>query len=108
MQAATHILGDKWTPILLRVLATEGPQRFSSLCEAAPGISPRTLSTRLTKLEAEGVVAKKVYTEIPPHTEYTLTEKGLDLVPILHHMAVWGSKHSVSIISTPDASEIEL
>lgn len=93
VQAATHIIGDKWSPILLNILATQGPQRFSTLHIAAHGISPRTLSSRLAKLEAEGVVEKKIYTAIPPHTQYTLTTKGADLIPILALMAEWGRKH---------------
>lgn len=93
VQAATHIIGDKWSPILLNILATQGPQRFSVLHAAAHGISPRTLSSRLTKLEEEGIVEKKTYTAIPPHTQYALTSKGADLIPILNLMAEWGRKH---------------
>lgn len=93
VQAATHILGDKWTPILLNVLTTQGPQRFGALHLSVHGISPRTLSARLTKLESQGILIKKVYAEVPPHTEYALTEKGADLIPILELMAKWGKKH---------------
>lgn len=94
VQAATHILGDKWTPILLNVLATQGSQRFGALHLAVHGISPRTLSARLTKLEEQGIVIKKVYAEVPPHTEYALTEKGCGLIPILELMAEWGEKYT--------------
>lgn len=89
---ALDIVGDKWTAILLRDLAS-GSQRFSALQAGACGISPRTLSQRLDSLEQHKIITKKAYAESPPRVEYTLTKKGQDLIPILRAMADWGLKH---------------
>ena len=90
--AAVSIFGDKWTPLLIRELMNE-TLRFSQLQEKAGGINPRTLSERLVRLEEEGIIKKVMYSEVPPRTEYSLTQKGIDLVPILQKMADWGEKY---------------
>jgi len=90
--SAMKIIGNKWTALLLRDLYA-GPKRFGELERSLIGISPRTLSQRLDDLERCGIIAKKTYHEAPPHTEYTLTEKGNDLVPVLQQMAAWGIKY---------------
>jgi DNA-binding HxlR family transcriptional regulator len=89
--AAVTIFGDKWTPLLIRVLV-DTTLRFSQLQEKT-GINPRTLSERLLRLEEEGIIKKVIYPEVPPKTEYSLTKKGEDLVPILQSMADWGEKY---------------
>lgn len=90
--AAAKILGDKWTPMIIRALSTD-TRRFCALQEMAGGINPRTMSARLLMLEEEGIVTKTVYPEVPPRTEYSLTEKGRDLLPVLEQMAKWGEKY---------------
>lgn len=90
--AAVSIFGDKWTPLLIRALLGT-TLRFSQLQEKTGGINPRTLSERLLKLEEEGIIKKVMYSEVPPRTEYSLTPKGEDLVPILQSMADWGEKY---------------
>lgn len=92
--SAVAILGDKWTPFIIRAL-TEGGLRFCQLQQEVGGVNPRTLSARLARLEEAGIVKKNILSEIPPHTEYTLTGKGQDLMPILECMAAWGEKHAV-------------
>ena len=86
------ILGNKWTALILRDLADK-PQRFSALERSIPGMSPRTLSQRLDDLEKFGIIAKKSFSEVPPRIEYTLTQKGQDLIPVLKQMAEWGTKY---------------
>jgi DNA-binding HxlR family transcriptional regulator len=90
--AAVAILGDKWTPMLIRALDQQ-PLRFGQLQYEAGGVNPRTLSARLVRLEHCGILSKTVFDETPPHTEYSLTAKGRDLLPILQSMADWGEKH---------------
>jgi DNA-binding HxlR family transcriptional regulator len=89
---AVAILGDKWTPLLVRGLS-EQAQRFCQLQDAMGGVNPRTLSARLARLEHCGIITKTTYNEVPPHTEYALTAKGRDLLPILASMAAWGQKY---------------
>lgn len=91
--AAMEIIGSKWTALILRDLVG-GPKRFGELEKSLAGISPRTLSQRMDDLESQGIVTRKTYAEVPPRCEYSLTEKGEDLIPILKQMAVWGDKYS--------------
>lgn len=90
--SAMQIIGNKWTALILRDLAT-GSKRFGELEKSVGGINPRTLSQRLDDLETHGIVTKQSYAEVPPRIEYTLTEKGEDLVPVLRQMAEWGTKY---------------
>lgn len=89
---AAAIVASKWTPMLLYALSGE-PRRFSALQEET-GVNPRTLSARLLELEHAGIVAKTTYQEMPPRTEYQLTPKGKDLIPILSSMIAWGKKYA--------------
>ncbi|PLS81754.1 transcriptional regulator [Candidatus Saccharibacteria bacterium] len=90
--AAVAVLGDKWTPHLIRSLSLS-TMRFCQLQDAVGGINPRTLSARLASLEEQDIVTKVIYPEVPPRTEYTLTQKGRDLMPILTSMAAWGETY---------------
>jgi len=90
--AAMEIIGNKWTALILRDLAS-GSKRFCLLEKSVGNINPRTLSKRLDDLEAQGIISKEVFAEVPPRIEYTLTQKGLDLIPILQQMAAWGDKY---------------
>ena len=90
--AAMEIIGNKWTALILRDLAS-GEKRFCSLEKSVGDINPRTLSKRLDELEAHGIIRKQTFAEVPPRVEYTLTEKGEDLIPILQQMAVWGERY---------------
>lgn len=90
--SAMQVIGNKWTALLLRDLYAS-PKRFGELERSLVGISPRTLSQRLDDLEQCGIIVKKTFQEAPPHTEYSLTEKGRDLVPVLQQMAAWGTKY---------------
>lgn len=90
--AALEVLGNKWTALIIRDLST-GCQRFCNLERSLPGISPRTLSQRLDDLEQFGIITRQTFAEVPPRTEYTLTAKGHDLIPILRQMADWGEKY---------------
>jgi DNA-binding HxlR family transcriptional regulator len=89
---AMGIIGNKWTALILRDLFS-GPKRFCELERSVGGINPRTLSQRLDGLEANGIITKKCFSQTPPRVEYTLTDKGEDLLPVLHAMADWGIKH---------------
>jgi len=87
--ATAEILAGKWTILLIRDLA-EGRCRFCELERSLEGISPRTLSLRLRALEEQGVLERKTFPEVPPRVEYSLTEKGRALVPIIEDMRRYG------------------
>jgi DNA-binding HxlR family transcriptional regulator len=90
--SALRVIGQKWTALIIRDLYS-GPKRFSQIEKSVGGINPRTLCQRLEALESAGVITKQMFAEVPPRTEYTLTDKGRDLVPILRSMAAWGDKY---------------
>ena len=89
MTRAVHVLGGKWTMLVIRDLLG-GTRRFSELRSSLAGISPKTLTDRLRDLEQHGLVERIAYAEIPPRVEYTLTAKGRTLEPVIGALAAWG------------------
>jgi DNA-binding HxlR family transcriptional regulator len=85
-----ELIGNKWTPLIIRDLVN-GEKRFSELERSLSGISPKTLSERLKKLEDASVVNRKCFAEVPPRVEYTLTGKGIALLPVIESMRAYGS-----------------
>ena len=98
------IVCGKWTLLLVRELA-EGCSRFCELERSLAGISPRTLSLRLRALEVEGIVARATFPAVPPRVEYSLTEKGLALVPIIDNMREYGERWLGAQCATAPAAE---
>jgi DNA-binding HxlR family transcriptional regulator len=92
IQAALCVLGDKWTPLLVGQLVTK-PMTFGDLEIMLAGISPRTLSARLDKLQEAEVIVRNQYNAHPPRFRYHLTQKGQELQKILQQMASWGEKY---------------
>ena len=85
------ILGDRWTLLILRDLMS-GLHRYTDILDNCSGMSPNVLASRLKRLEAEGLVERKYFRELPPRVEYTLTEKGWAVRPILLSLVGWGRK----------------
>lgn len=86
------IVGDRWTLLILRDLMA-GLDRYSDILENCAGMSPNVLADRLKRLEAEGLVTRVRHKELPPRVEYTLTEKGRDVRPVLVSLLEWGRSH---------------
>jgi DNA-binding HxlR family transcriptional regulator len=86
------VIGEKWTLLILRDLTLKGPLRFQALEAGLPGVAPNTLSARLKALEAQGVIATRLYEQHPPRYEYYLTEKGEALRPVLKALRAWGER----------------
>src|SRR5262245_29989278 len=91
---ALDVIGEKWSLLILRDLFRKGPQRFQELEAGLPGVAPNTLSARLKMLEAQGVVATRLYEHHPPRYEYFLTDKGKALGPVLKALRAWGEAYS--------------
>jgi len=100
---AIQLLGKRWTGLLLDALM-EGPRRFCELTATVEGLSDRVLSDRLRELEVEGVVERIVYPQIPVRVEYKLTEKGLDLRPVVEAIHKWAEKW---VTLPEDSSSVE-
>ncbi len=90
-QHAVEIIGKRWTGLILKVLMA-GPLRFNEIAEQLQVISDRMLSERLKELEQEGVVERRVLPETPVRVEYTLTEKGRALAPVIQAIESWGDQ----------------
>lgn len=86
------ILGDRWTLLIIRDLMS-GLHRYVDILESCSGMSPNVLSDRLRRLEAHGLVQRHYQRALPPRVEYTLTEKGWEVRPILLALLDWGRKH---------------
>jgi DNA-binding HxlR family transcriptional regulator len=86
-----EIVSGKWTLLIIRDLTT-GTKRFSELERSLEGISPKTLSERLTALERESILQRRTYAEVPPKVEYSLTEKGQALAALIEVMREYGIK----------------
>lgn len=86
------VIGEKWTLLILRDLMRKGALRFQALEAGLPGVAPNTLSARLKALEAQGVIATRLYEQHPPRYEYYLTEKGEALGPVLKALRAWGER----------------
>lgn len=102
VERTLEVIGAKWTTLILRELLV-GTRRFGELKSALSGISPKTLADRLRTLESQGIVTRKVYPEVPPRVEYTLTERGQSLGVIIEAMARWGAQaHVHSALASTD------
>lgn len=87
------VIGGKWKPLILWLLS-QSTLRFSELQKQASGITQKMLTQQLRELEKDGLVSRKIYPVVPPKVEYTLTEYGASLKPVLKTMAKWGDEHA--------------
>ena len=92
MSRMQAVLGGKWKILILWYIATYEVQRFSELMRRIDGISQSTLTKQLRELEADGLIHREIYREIPPKVEYTLTDLGKSFVPILTDMMIWSQQ----------------
>ncbi|MFY8109090.1 MAG: winged helix-turn-helix transcriptional regulator [Bacteroidia bacterium] len=91
--ATMQVLGGKWKAILINAIYHTSPARFGELKRSVKGITQSMLTQQLRELEEDGLISRKIYAEIPPRVEYTLTEFGLTLSPIMISMANWGKEY---------------
>ena len=95
VEATLSVIGGVWKPVLLFHLL-EGKLRFNALCRLLPSATPRMVTLQLRELEADGVVKRTVFPEVPPRVEYELTDLGTSLTPVLLSMREWGERLKVS------------
>ena len=92
VETTLTLIGDKWKVLLLRDLMP-GTKRFGELKKSVGSVSQKVLTAQLRAMEEKSLVQRKVYAEVPPHVEYSLTELGRSLKPILDSMWVWGEDY---------------
>ncbi len=90
VELTLQLIGDKWKVLIIRDLMT-GTKRFGELMKSVTGITQKVLTSHLRSMEADGLLTRKVYPEVPPRVEYTLTEAGFSLKPIMDSMVEWGN-----------------
>ena len=92
VQITLAVIGGKWKPIILWHLG-ESTMRFSQLKKAIPNITQKMLTTQLREMEVDGLLERKVFAQVPPKVEYTITDYGKTLNPVLQSMCRWGEGH---------------
>lgn len=96
------VIGGKWKMLILWHLGKEGTKRFGELKSLMPGITQRMLVNQLRELEEDQIVHREVYPVVPPKVEYSLTEQGQTLMPILDSMYEWGKNYMTDVVEEED------
>jgi DNA-binding HxlR family transcriptional regulator len=105
LREVLDLVGDKWAIRVLVQLA-DGPRRFSELERALDGVSRRMLALTLRGLERNGLVTRKVYPEVPPRVEYTMTPHAAELDAPLHALSDWAAKHRARVAAAREAYDL--
>src|SRR5437763_595097 len=103
VEAALDVIGGKWKVLIICWLK-EGVHRFRELRRRIPGVSERMLTQQLRELERDGIVHRKVFPEVPPKVEYSLTDFGETLRPLMVLLNEWGQKHLKRIAQRPPST----
>ena len=96
VETTLTLIGDKWKVLILRDLMP-GTKRFGELKKSVGNVSQKVLTVQLRAMEASGLIHREVYAEVPPRVEYSLTELGKSLKPILDSMWAWGEEYKRSL-----------
>lgn len=95
VETTLALIGDKWKVLILRELL-EGTRRFGELQRGIGGVSQKVLTAQLRAMESDGLVHREVFAEVPPRVEYSLTDLGRSLSPVLEALRVWGASYQVA------------
>jgi DNA-binding HxlR family transcriptional regulator len=103
-----HVIGGKWKMLIMWHLGREGTKRFSELKTMIPDITQKMLANQLRELEEDLIIHRKVYAVVPPKVEYSLTEHGESLMPILEKMYNWGKNYRENVLvdENPEIKEL--
>ena len=92
-------IGNRWSLLVLLTLEdNEHPMRFRDLCKAIPDVSQKMLTSTLRELEADDLIKRTAYTEVPSRVEYELTERGQSLIPLLNQLVDWSLENMEAIV----------
>ncbi|SDT34079.1 transcriptional regulator, HxlR family [Paenibacillaceae bacterium GAS479] len=97
VEMTMDVIGGKWKCIVIHQLL-DGPKRFNELRRLMPRVTQRMLTLQLRELERDGLVARRIYNQVPPKVEYSLTEFGWELAPIVRSMMDWALKHGDTVM----------
>lgn len=96
VETTLMMIGDKWKVLIIRELLP-GTKRFNEIHNSIDGVSQKVLTQKLREMESDGLLERKVYAEVPPKVEYSLTELGMTLKPILDSMERWGNDYKAAM-----------
>jgi DNA-binding HxlR family transcriptional regulator len=106
VEATIDVVGGKWKSVILfHLLRSPGPIRFGEFRRLLPRVTQQMLTTQLRELEADGVILRKVYAEVPPKVEYSLSDFGRTLHPIIEKMLEWGQQYEARL-AVRDSTQI--
>ena len=108
MTTALEVIGGKWKGIILYHLRDD-KKRFNELMRLMPNITQRMLTRQLRELETHGVIERRIYPQIPPKVEYSLSELGQTVLPVLQQLSAWGLlyEHARHIVPAASTSQVE-
>ena len=92
-----QLIGNKWKLLILRNMIYNGKQRFTDFMKTVPGISKKVLTDNLRSLEEVGLIEREVFAEVPPRVEYSLSDLGKTLKPVLDALRDWGTDYKASL-----------
>lgn len=93
VELTIKMIGGKWKPIILYHLGQNGTHRFGELRQSMPNITQKMLTQQLRELEKDGLIDRKIYAQVPPKVEYSLTDLGRTIMPVLNHLSQWGQQY---------------
>lgn len=102
VEATLSVIGGRWKPVIIFLLLQNEFLRFGELKKIIEGVTQRMLTNQLRELENDNIISRKVYAEVPPRVEYSLTEYGRSLEPIMVAMRDWGYEHMNVKLKTKD------
>lgn len=97
VETTLMLISDRWKVLIIRDLL-DGVKRFGELKKSIGGVSQKVLTANLRSMEESGLLTRKVYAEVPPKVEYTLTETGYSLKPVLEAMTEWGTEYKKKVV----------
>ena len=97
VETTLSLIGSKWQVLIIRDLVANGTMRFKELQRSIGKISQKVLTSNLRTMEAQGLVHREVFAEVPPRVEYSLTELGQSLKPVLDALQAWGEEYKKSL-----------
>ena len=100
VKTTADVISGKWKPLILFFLK-QGRRRYSDLRREIPAPSHKVITEQLRQLEREGIVSPRVFAQVPPKVEYSLSAYGKTLIPLLSQMASWGTKHAAKLTVRP-------
>ncbi len=107
VETTLSVIGDKWEILIVRELL-EGTKRFGEIKSGLKTVTQKVLTNKLRELEAKGIIRRKIYAQVPPKVEYSLTKTGETLKPVINAMTNWGNHYRAKKLGLEAPEELEI